>query len=987
MKANIIKLSLLLLVFIAQIAVSQDFTKTLPQENYSTILKSSSSIPNNWKEFSSDNGKWFLSFDNNTGLPETAFGQPIKISGFNTIDKDNILNSVKDFLLQNQKYFNIDYNSLIKRKLVKVKNTWAISFSQVYQGMEVLLTNVEFKIRDDGYIIAFSVKYYNNIDIKNAKVVSKEIANNSAIQEMNVKSTGNSLESDSKIYILPLINSESINFALVYKYLVTDNTDITTVKWNSYVNAQTGELLWRKPFFLDAVNKIENNVKKSVPQDQEIVVPLADCDVSLNNTKYTTDKNGELNTDLAEGQSYSFGFTGPWCNVDIFQFTQVPNSTISANVKNEELGGLNLNFNSNNSTPDERYLFYYTNEAHDFYKETDPLSQAMDFQCLVRTTYQGTPNASSDLQTGNILYTNTNNPTTKFVETPSVLFHEYGHSQNQRLYYEVGVAEGMTNFSCHEAMADVNSALILNESKIGLGAWLNNPTRFIRDINNNNRYPQDVNSDSHITGMILGGAYWDLVKDLSIDTVRYLAHFTKKLGTPDDANVGVAFSEWFIETLTTDDVLYGDADLSNGTPHFKQILKAFNKHNIGTSLLLLNSFFHKQYDDTDNTVNDYEINFKLGTELSFLETKPTNVKLVYFISNFNVSYEAEAIELSNLNWQAIIPAQPRGTSVYYYFIATEPITETNLELFSNENGDKFRFLVGYNRALEINFNDNNAKWTSGNSADDSPTGVWEWGIPKIYYYYYAYYGTLLPLQSDGDYRPSGEVTGNCWATGLDNGGDYTKMDYSFVPQRRTTLESPTYDISKLANPIIDYWRWFTNISSPAKPAYWVVSLSNDDGLTWVVADSTYESVETVWTNHRIYLSEYFTELNSLKMRFVLYGLKQSQGLAEGALDNIKILSGNDEIINSVKDFEPFVISTYPNPVYSGLTLNYNSAKSANAEIEIYNIIGEKVADLYNGYIAEGNFSQAFNLSNYPTGIYFIRINHNGETSSIRIIKK
>ncbi|MEI6091205.1 MAG: T9SS type A sorting domain-containing protein [bacterium] len=988
MKANIIKLSLLSLIMIAQVAISKDFTKLLPQENTSTILKSASSIPNNWKEFSTDNSKWFLSFDKQTGLPTTAFGQPIKISGFNTIDESNIQAAVNDFLQQNKKFFNIEPTNLSRRKLVKVKNTWAISFAQLYNGIEVLLTNVEFKIRDDGNIIAFSVKYYNNIDIKTSKLISGDQAKASAIQGMNLKSTGNMLESDSKLYIIPLIYGNNTSFAQVYKYLITDGSDVYVSKWNSYVDANTGDLLWRKPLILDGLNKLQNSVKKSVPQDEETIVPLADCVVSTNSHQYTTNKNGEFTAEFVKGQTYSFGFSGPWCFVNIFEMTQVPNSFIIDTVSSEELIGLKKTMDTTNSKLDERYLFYYTNEAHDFYTETDPDSKAMDFQCLVRTTYQGSPNASSDLATGNIYFYNTNNNSVRFIETPSVLFHEYGHSANQRLYYEVGVAQGMTNLSCHEAMADLNSALILNESKVGLGAWLKDPTKFIRDIDNQNQYPKDVNGDDHITGLILAGAYWDLVKVLSIDTVRYLAQFTKKLGTPDDENIGVAFGDWFIETLTTDDVLFGDADLSNGTPHFQQILKAFNNHKIGTNLLLINSFFHIQHEDTDDIVNDYKINFKLGSELSFINSKPTNVKLVYFLNNFNTKYETNAMELSQLNWQAKIPAQPRGTTIYYYFKATEPITDTNIELYSNNDGVMFTFLVGYETAMNLDFDLDNAHWISGNEKDDAQKGgTWEWGVPIPYYYYYQYFGTGYPLQSDGDYRPSNEISGKCWATGLDNGGDSTQIVAAYIPQGRTTLESRSYDISALNNPILDYWRWFTNIANLHNAAYWVVSLSNNGGQTWVQADSTYQSIETMWVNQRIYLSNYFENLNNIKIRFIFYGHPVSQCISEAALDDVKILSGNDEIVNSVNEVNQLNISSYPNPVFSDVTLNYISYQYGSAKITLYNILGEKIEDLYNGYINQGSFSQRFDLSNYTTGIYFIRINHNGETSSMRIVKQ
>ena len=85
------------------------------------------------------------------------------------------------------------------------------------------------------------------------------------------------------------------------------------------------------------------------------------------------------------------------------------------------------------------------------------------------------------------------------------------------------------------------------------------------------------------------------------------------MGTPDDADIGIAFNEWFIETLITDDSYgEGDNDLSNGTPNADIIIESFNKHNIGTTLAMQLTFNHENYEDADDTENPYRIVFVLG---------------------------------------------------------------------------------------------------------------------------------------------------------------------------------------------------------------------------------------------------------------------------------------------------------------------------------------------------------------------------------------
>jgi len=70
---------------------------------------------------------------------------------------------------------------------------------------------------------------------------------------------------------------------------------------------------------------------------------------------------------------------------------------------------------------------------------------------------------------------------------------------------------------------------------------------------------------------------------------------------------------------------------------------------------------------------------------------------------------------------------------------------------------------------------------------------------------------------------------------------------------------------------------------------------------------------------------------------------------------------------------------YPNPFNPVTTIRYNLAKNAQVELEIYNILGEKVISLIQGYQKAGRYSIQFNGASLPSGIYFYKLNYYGNS--------
>jgi PKD repeat protein len=80
-------------------------------------------------------------------------------------------------------------------------------------------------------------------------------------------------------------------------------------------------------------------------------------------------------------------------------------------------------------------------------------------------------------------------------------------------------------------------------------------------------------------------------------------------------------------------------------------------------------------------------------------------------------------------------------------------------------------------------------------------------------------------------------------------------------------------------------------------------------------------------------------------------------------------------------------SVYPNPTTNTSTLNYFSNSTDEVNIVVYNVVGEKIATVFNGNVQTGNNSFTIELADYPKGIYFVNITDNSGMKTVKLIKE
>jgi photosystem II stability/assembly factor-like uncharacterized protein len=88
------------------------------------------------------------------------------------------------------------------------------------------------------------------------------------------------------------------------------------------------------------------------------------------------------------------------------------------------------------------------------------------------------------------------------------------------------------------------------------------------------------------------------------------------------------------------------------------------------------------------------------------------------------------------------------------------------------------------------------------------------------------------------------------------------------------------------------------------------------------------------------------------------------------------------IINETDEVNSFNLSqNYPNPFNPSTTISFSLPQSGNVKLTVYNLLGEQVAELVNGFREAGVHSINFNAENFNSGVFIYKLEANGVVQS------
>jgi hypothetical protein len=264
-------------------------------------------------------------------------------------------------------------------------------------------------------------------------------------------------------------------------------------------------------------------------------------------------------------------------------------------------------------------------------------------------------------------------------------------------------------------------------------------------------------------------------------------------------------------------------------------------------------------------------------------------------------------------------------------------------------------------------------WALGIPGDNATTGEWEEDAPVGSYTVDVAPGTVVA--TDVQNTPGGEF---CFITG--NGSSETAgIGENDVDGGKTTLQTPIIDMSGLTEPIVAYWRYYTN-NPPggANPGadWWQVRMSNDGGQNWTYIEDT-QTADMNWRRNAIRIADWMEPTAQMRFQFIAsdstrLGQNLDGGsLIEAALDDFILY---DRMIVNVDETQEITsaISVYPNPANDRIRVQSKYPLMRNARIELVSSTGQLVFTKATGDIPMGR-TITIETSHLAEGSYTLRL--------------
>lgn len=261
------------------------------------------------------------------------------------------------------------------------------------------------------------------------------------------------------------------------------------------------------------------------------------------------------------------------------------------------------------------------------------------------------------------------------------------------------------------------------------------------------------------------------------------------------------------------------------------------------------------------------------TELVPGALDPASPVLVY-----DIGAGATSVALSSnggTSYTANFPSLACGTPVSWY-IQADSISGQTATAPEGAPATTFQGFVG-DQIIVARADDMEAAagWQGGVAGDTASTGIWTRGNPV---------GTAA--QPEDDHTAVGT---QCWFTGQGSPGG--SLGANDVDGGATTLITPIIDMSSLNDPIVSYYRWYSNDQGGSANAdVFRIEISNNGGSSWNLVEQVGPSgagTSGGWIQHSFEVGSVSSATSQMQMRFIASDLGTGS-IVEAAIDDFEV---------------------------------------------------------------------------------------------------
>lgn len=567
--------------------------------------------------------------------------------------------------------------------------------------------------------------------------------------------------------VLPLVADDAVlGYRLAHPLTIEGGAD---GNYLAYADVATGEILAVHQRNAYATGTVRYRSVDRHPGNPRIDLPAPNAHVMIAGAPATTAADGLVSWGVDAAQTLTTAVTG--------DFVEVVNQAAGGAIAFADLalspGGLVV-WDASASPEDDAQVQVYlsTNIVKDFVRtQLDPGMRTLNESITANVNIAQDCNAFFDGRAINFFHASTKCQNTGLLQ--DVVFHEFGHA-----LHAAEIIDGVGSFdgAMSEGAADFLAGSITGDPAMGRGFFYSNdPLRNLDPLIDEARWPEDV-QEIHHTGLIYGGALWDLRKALITELGQaegtrvvqklYIGTLRRSTSIPTS----------LIEALVEDD---DDGDLDNGTPHECSIRKAFGRHGLRTASGVIAA--------------PGALAEQAGSTLVRID-----------LSGLSDRCEGDGIDGVTIVWKPDGAALDTGGAF--------PATKANRTTYWGQLPLAIDGTVQYK--ARVQFNDQSVLTLADNLADP---------------YYQLYQGHTIPLYctsfEDGDPLAAGWTTGasketSPWAWGEAIGGATDpKVAYSgthflaqelggdYAPGRTTWVQMPQIDAGQWSDVRLQYRRW------------------------------------------------------------------------------------------------------------------------------------------------------------------------------------
>lgn len=649
-----------------------------------------------------------------------------------------------------------------------------IGFAQHASGVAVLGGQVSFRFKADRLFMIGSEASPSAVAAVTALKVPVAVAESAAeawlTSDVATVATASAVEGP---FVLPLVAGHVRHRTVARVVVATDPIG----KWSVFVDAVTGEPVAREQTLRFATGTVAYEVPRRRPGAERVAFPATFTNMTVDGASVVSDANGQV-TWASGSVSVGTGVAGAQVTVNNTAGGQAATTLSLAS------GGSAV-WNVESAEFDDAQLttFIHTNQVIEYARSFAGDLDYLATQVQANVNINDTCNAFYDGDSINFFRQAGNCGNTG--RLADVVYHEFGHS-----LHDHGIIEGVGAFdgAASEGLSDFLAATITGDSGMGRGFFNSDePLREIDPPGAEHSWPEDI-GEIHYTGLIIGGALWDMRKEL-----------IATLGEPAGVEVAnrifyqamrraVDIPTMYFEALAADD---DDGDLTNGTPHVCEINAGFTPHGLreftalGSSLTvapphqdgyrLSLALTGLQYGCPSDEMHTAEVEWQLRSDTTVGGTLP--------------------MSLGETGFEATIPTQPDGSVVQYRVRVS--FDDGSEVVYPNNAADPFyELFVGHVVPLYCtDFETDPALdgWTHGLTSGEPTEGAddWQWG----------------PVGSPPDSGDPGRAYSGDNVFGNDlGGGNYNGL---YQANKVNYAESPVIDTSGYEIVRLQYRRWLT----------------------------------------------------------------------------------------------------------------------------------------------------------------------------------